>query len=737
MSFNTFFRVSSYAMVACGALALTASGGLSEVLAIAFGVVLIIAWKLESTRWQMPERIGLAVVLLSLPLFYLDWQFLSGGKTTERVGVSALAHLILFLSSVKLLQVKADRDWVFLYLISFFEVLLAAGLSLSPLFLLTLSLYTLFALSTILAFEIKKARHSVKAAETRLLVAPDSTLFRRLTRKGVRARKHGEARRLPLVSLILMVLIFMLALPLFLIVPRSGSTALARAGSGSTGFVGFSDNVTLGDVGRLQQSDNLVMRVRVENGQGERIRTLRWRGVALDNFNRRGWKKTVDSVETPKNSHGFFQLGTTEDVNQLTTQTFFVEPIDTPVLFAAPRVVALQSAIPFLHRDAEGALTTRPHYEERLTYKVFSDTSEPDENSLRQTALGNMRVLPAVFARYLQLPERLDPRIQRLAHEVIAKAGAHNQYDAARAIEKHLQNDYSYTLDLKAGGADPLADFLFNIRAGHCEYFASAMTVMLRTQGIPARIVNGFLRGDYNEKADVYTVTQRDAHTWVEVYFPETSSWVTFDPTPSIGRPSTERAGFKGALSKYAEALEMMWIQYVVGYDGAEQQSIAKSIGNRFSDLRDWLVRRFESLKDAFSNLSTWLRGGSADGHLSYLRVALLAFTLALLVFGFALLIRRLRRLGLRRIFKRRQVEGKSTSVVEFYERMTKTLAARGLKRSPGETPLEFAAATGLPEALKITRAYNRVRFGEENLSNVETAQIEDWLKKMEGKSSE
>src|SRR5437764_15223105 len=128
MTFNTFFRVSSYAMVACGALALTASGGLSEVLAAVFGVVLVLAWKLESTKWQLPERIGLVVVLLSMPLFYLDWQFLAGGGANERVGVSALAHLILFLSAVKLLQVKVERDWVFLYLISFFEFLLVAGL---------------------------------------------------------------------------------------------------------------------------------------------------------------------------------------------------------------------------------------------------------------------------------------------------------------------------------------------------------------------------------------------------------------------------------------------------------------------------------------------------------------------------------------------------------------------------------------------------------------------------------
>jgi transglutaminase-like putative cysteine protease len=735
MTFSTFFRVSSYAMVACGALALAVSGGLSEILAAAFGVVLVLAWKLEGTRWQLTERVGLVVVLLSLPLFYLDWQFLSGGVATERIGVSALAHLILFLSVVKLLQVKADRDWVFLYLISFFEVLLAAGLSLSPLFLVSLSLYMLFALSTILAFEIRKASRSVKTTETRLLVAPDSTLFRRLRRGGVRAGQ-GEARRLPLISLVLMVLIFVLALPLFLIVPRSGSSALARTGNGAKGFVGFSDSVTLGDVGRLQQSDNLVMRVRVEDAQGERNQSFRWRGVALDYYNGRGWQRTPGrySLEQPGNERGFFQLGTTEDRDHLTTQTFYVEPIDTPILFAAPRVVAVQGAIPYLRRDTEGALSTRPHYQERISYKVYSDTSEPDKESLRKTALGDLQVTPAAVARYLQIPDKTDTRIARLAHDVITKAGARTQYDAARAIEAHLQNNYAYTLDLKAGGADPLADFLFNVREGHCEYFSTAMTVMLRTQGIPARVVNGFQTGDYNDTAGVYTVTQRDAHSWVEVYFPETYSWVAFDPTPISGRPATERTGIKGKLSKYAEALEMLWIQYVVGYDNQEQRSLARSLGNRFYELRDWVTKKFNGLKETLSGWFSWLKGDNVDGRISYTRLTLLVLGLALIAFGLVLFVRRLRRLGFWRIFKRRQVEGRSTSVVEFYERMTKTLSARGLKRPAGETPLEFAEASGIPEALKITRAYNRVRFGEQSLSAVEAEQIEAWLRRMEGK---
>ena len=137
---------------------------------------------------------------------------------------------------------------------------------------------------------------------------------------------------------------------------------------------------------------------------------------------------------------------------------------------------------------------------------------------------------------------------------------------------------------MKASGPDPLADFLFNVKSGHCEYFSTAMAVLLRTHGIAARVVNGFLPGEYNEAAGAYTVRQSDAHSWVEVYFPETRSWVTFDPTPSAGRREPVRTGLAAQLQKYAEALELLWFQYVVGYDKQEQRSLATSLHNHVFD---------------------------------------------------------------------------------------------------------------------------------------------------------
>src|SRR5438128_3498511 len=339
MSFNTYFRLASYFTVASAALALFVAGGVGVGLAAVFAVVLIAAWNLKGTRWQLSERIALVVILASLPIFYLDWRILTPYLQIEfletgqrgRAEVAVLAHLILFLSAVKLLQRKSDRDWFFLYLISFFEVLLAAGLTASPSFLATLILYLLCALSTVVAFEIQKARRKVTATQTRLLVPPDSTLFRKLPMRLWR-RRYLETRRLPLVSLGLLVLIVALALPLFLIAPRRSAGALKRGGNGLAGFIGFSDNVTLGEIGQLKGNDEIFMHVRVENANGAPRTGLRWRGVALDAFTGLAWKKSAvaASFEDQKEDSGFFKLGTTEDLGQLSRS--FARTTDTRLI---------------------------------------------------------------------------------------------------------------------------------------------------------------------------------------------------------------------------------------------------------------------------------------------------------------------------------------------------------------------------------------------------------------------
>jgi hypothetical protein len=438
------------------------------------------------------------------------------------------------------------------------------------------------------------------------------------------------------------------------------------------------------------------------------VRDPRWRGVALDEFTGTGWKKSNQArqIEPVQERGGLFQFGTTEALHRLTTQTFFLEPLESPVLFAAPRIVALQGDLPFVRVDQEGSLQSRRHDFERLIYKAISDTSEPRMDVLRN----DIRPLSVPYYRYLQLPENLDPRIDRLATQIILEANASNRYDVAKAIESYLQHEYGYSLEMKASGPDPLADFLFNVRSGHCEYFSTAMTVLLRTHGVAARVVNGFLQGEYNEAAGAYTVRQSDAHSWVEVYFPETRAWVTFDPTPAAGRIEPVHTGIAAQLQKYGEALELFWFQYVVGYDKQEQRSLATSLHNQVFDYTRVISNLLATLqKYLTSNVVT-----------AAVAVPGLALIVVVAIFG--------KRIWRRTGHVRSEVEGRTYSRVQFYERLVSLLEQRGFARDKHLTPLEFASSLDSNEALLVTRAYNRVRYGSERLSATERKEIEQAL---------
>ncbi|MEP6923202.1 MAG: transglutaminaseTgpA domain-containing protein [Pyrinomonadaceae bacterium] len=720
MNFDVYFKFTSYAVVACGALALLASGGISVFLTVIFAVLMIAGWRLEGTKWQISERFGLVLIVLALPLYYLDWQSQAALLARERAGAATLAHLILGLSVVKLFQIKNDRDWVFLYLISFFEVLLAAGLSVSPMFLATLILYLLFAICTIIAFEIRKASRLVKIIET----------------EESKLQTPGLSWRLPVTATMILLTISFLAVPAFFMMPRIGGTGFGGGGGGGlSGFVGFSDSVKLGSIGRLQQNNEVVMRVRVESEGATWRRDLRWRGVALDYFDNQGWRNTLKRQKEIvfKDDKGFFQIGKkVKQEDDLTLQTIYLEPIDTAVLFGASRIVAVQGNFPSLQKDVNSSVTL-PRNFDRVVYKVFSDTALPDAKVLR----ADKTPYQPFEQSYLQLPP-IDGRIPALAKEIIEKAGAKNRYDAARAIENHLQTEFGYTLDLKAEGREPLADFLFNVREGHCEYFATAMAVMLRTQGIATRVVNGFQRGEYNDAAGAFIVTQKEAHSWVEVYFPESDSWVTFDPTPAAGQNLSEQesAGnfVSSQINKYMEALNMFWLQYVVAYDSQEQRSLARVfretlVNNQESAGNFWQIWR-ERVKDWWDNLNG-ARGAAAS------RQTIAQTVLAVLLTGGAIILLWFigKRVSWQRIWRLftfgRQPD--AHRIVEFYQRMTTALAKKGLRRATAQTPLEFAAVVGAGEALQITEAYNRVRFGAENLTHDEAKEIEIWLRNLEG----
>lgn len=707
-----------------GLLSLFFSGGIGVLVLSLFILITILAWSVEDTRWQISERMGVILILFVIPLFFLDWKFkITGFGTKEILAAGSLARLILFLSAIKLLQKKSDRDWIFIYIISFFEVLLAAGLSISPLYLVSLISYLLFTTCAIIAFEIRKTSRTVIEKQNINLKKEQQIL----------TKSNPSLRRLPLVATALLILITIFAIPLFFSLPRVGGAGVGNDWSDTTKVTGFSDSVTLGDIGRLQQNDKIVMRIRIDKNDNKSLNKLLWRGIALDTFNNKIWSKSKAKYKEPyvKVENGYFLLDDPSDSAKTTVQTIYLEPLNTDIIFNLSKPISVRGGFQLINKDSEGAISGIRNGFERISYTVYSDTSTPDIKELQEdNANYNNENL-----RYLQLPDSFDERIEKLAFEIINKSTAKTRFDKAAVIERYLQNEFGYTLDLKAGGDEPLADFLFNVREGHCEYFATAMAVMLRTQGIATRVVNGFQQGEYNETADVYVVRQKNAHSWVEVYFPETNSWIPFDPTPFAGQFSDSTdTSFYGSINSYLEAFETFWIQYFVAYDNQEQQTLFRSFKDSFSEYKSSAASWMTSLQVEFQQWWEQVRGDEG------LQASIFAigYGIAYLIAGvlgvifLIWLVKKVINLSLWTRFgnwiKRRD---EATRIIEFYERMQTVLASKGFRREPHQTPLEFAFALKMPEAVKITEKYNRVRFGEKDLSKEESKEIESWLSKI------
>lgn len=710
MSFESLFKLLSYLTVLGGFLSLWVTGTLGTAGPFLFASILIAGWFLEGNKWQISERIGTTLIVLSLPMYFIAWKtgfFYFPRPDSILPGI--LARLILTLSAIKLLQRKTDRDWLFLYIMAFFEVLLAAGISISAFYLASFLFFFFVVTCSIIAFEIRRTRHRVMKDLNEEQAHHKRPPF----------RNYG---RIPFVAAALLTAIVVIAIPMFFVIPRVGGAGIGSSSGEVSARSGFSPVVHLGGIGTIQQNDEIVMRVRIEGD--DPVGDLKWRGVALDTFDGEAWSTSapVDSETYVKGPRDIIQVDTLSGREKLLLQTIYLEPLDTAVIFAAPRAVGIQGNFSFLKKDRFGSISYQPR-NERTTYKVLSDRTQPPDTILREdTGWYSLTENP-----YLQLPPRLDPRIAELTAKITV--GDKNRFDAAKHIEQYLRTQFAYSLEMKAGGPDPLSDFLFNVKAGHCEYFATAMAVMLRTKGIATRIVNGFQLGDYNDTADVFVVRQKHAHSWVEVYFPGSDAWVAFDPTPSAG-PDDAAGGITGRIGKYMEALEMFWIQYFVAFDNQEQRSLFTTVKKGVSDYGSNAASYIDTMQRVLAEWWKDARGENGDETRVFAIVYGAAVFLSVLVLTAVIvtLTRKIVRLKIWRRLRERFFAPR-VSIVGFYDRLLRALANLGFERDPAQTPMEFAAVTGIPEAVKITEKYNLVRFGGRPLTGNEAAEIEDLLR--------
>ena len=688
-SITRYFEISLYLLVVTGFITLAATGGLDLPSTAFVAAALLLRGYVIATgsRLLIPEAWTTTLTLAYAGFYVIDYLLLS------QQFVSTTVHLVLFLTVVRLFSARRDRDHYFLAIIAFLMVLASAVLTVESTFFFAFTVFMLFAIATFILMEMKRTGDQAAALAQETIG---------------RDRNRRLALSLAGVTPAILFLILMAGTVIFFILPRLSTgylSAFSRTGSLSTGF---SDHVELGSIGEIQQSSSVVMHIEISGDQHGGY-SQKWRGMTLSRFDGTSWSNPYRPYPIRPGFNQLFDLRPRSPyfVSPFAFGAFsqihyhvLMEPVGINIFFLAPDPLALRGKYRAVAADRAGA--------------VFNlDTDHPigiyDGWSLRDTQAAAAQAEPYTaeeLADYLQLPG-LDARIPQLSAQIARPATS--DFGKAEAIENYLRTNFSYTLQLPATRqADPLSYFLFERKRGHCEYFASAMAVMLRTLKIPSRVVTGFRTDEFNDVTSQYVVRASDAHAWVEAYFPG-RGWVGFDPTPASN--AAARGGWN-RLSMYTDAMASFWREWVVNYDVGHQYSLGQQT---LQNSQRWLRQTQSWSRARYFNLLGHARRLAHEISLSPKHWIAGLFTAIMLL----LLVSNLRRIGRAYLgvrLSRRPDKAPRMAASLWYEKMLRKLGRNGLRKSSTQTPVEFAGS--IPNerlkqnVLEFTYRYEAARFG-------------------------
>ena len=687
--------IERYFDVALYLLVLTGFGTLASTGALDFAGVIVVGAALLLRGYQLAAQRSFAIsplwldylTLLYIPIGLADYLFVS------RSFLLTVVHLLLFLMVVRIFSLQRPRDHYTLAALSFAMILGAAVLTVDSIFLFSFAAFLLVAVITFVLMEMKHSTTEAQvSAHEPVMVAP----HRRL------------ATTLLATAPLLMLLILAGSTFIFFLLPRVSSRYLTGYSPGSDISTGFSDRVQLGRIGQIQQSNAVVMHIQIENDlQG--AYDLKWRGVALTAFDGKVWSNPFSQREIPRAPDGTYFLRTAaarSDANSGGRRIRYhvlMEPIGTNVFFLADKAQSLAGNFRRLSTDGGGAVYNLDIDHPINRYEAESWLVNPDPSDLRDTS----DLVPAGMSAYVKLPP-LDLRISKLAEEITA--GSLTNYDKAVAIDRYLKAHFGYTLELpRTLPRDPLANFLFDRKQGHCEYFASAMAVMLRTLHIPARVVTGFRTGEFNDLTGQYVVRASNAHAWVEAYFAP-AGWVTFDPTPAGGLSNHSSWS---RLLLYVDAAASFWREWVVNYDVNHQHRLGQDAIDNSRHFLDGLRHQISHVYRKALSLTRRTHREMTRSPASW-TTGVLGFAALLLV-----LVNMRRIFGALRahILRAHPDRAPRAAAALWYERMVRKLARRGWRKSPSQTPRDFLQAIQEPvlqkKVAEFTKVYESARFGQ------------------------
>jgi len=639
-----------------------AGAGASPAAVLAAGALAVACFRLPPPEWSVwIERIT-RIVVVGL----CAWMLYVAFVLVQDFMPAVVAMLLFLLAAESVRSVDAKND-TRLYLLSF-ALLLAAtayypGLGFAAAFIAFIVLSTLA-----------------------LMVG---YLRRQSERFGMPGVRLGRRMMTTIAALSAVTLLVSAALfVLFPRLPRQWNVQ-GRAGGGDM-MAGFSDEVRLGQHGgRIVGNPEVAFRVEFPDGTPTQTGALYWRGRSFDHFDGVRWRRSQGLRASSPASFGPRWGGQTHTVR------IFGGPPEASVLFGNHPILTVQprSAIRVFHDrtgDVRYAGTDAP------VYTVTSGNPRPSERLLQAAAGPD----PRAGTEYLQLPGDLDRRVGRLADSLTA--GLATRIDRVRAVERWLSTELSYTLELPQTRADATVEgFLFRRRAGHCEYFSTAMVMMLRAAGIPSRNVTGFLGGEWNTFGDYLAVTGNDAHSWVEAWFPGLG-WVPFDPTPSARNAAVEAVndgGWMWSAGLWFDGMEHRWYKWVLDYNLEKQIGLFSRVGDLFSR------------GDARGTAA----GGGTRGAPRAVAVVIALGVLGALLWS-----------------ARRWRRAPATEETRAYLALRRAFARAGLGGSSG--PLDFAerlardGSPGAGPAAELVRLYVQARFGAQDVGDVGRARMRQAL---------
>ena len=675
-------RRASFGLIASGYLALAVSAAMNPLEVPLAALLVAVAYRLRvigsasDARRRVLARVCIGAGVAGAALVLLDFSMLA-----------LIAEASIWGGLALLFADETERGYYASFLVALVQLVIAGGTTDSVVFAAAI---VTFVMSGTLALAVMTLRGDAGGLAGRFLEGPP------LTRVPVVQNGAWEAEAALLRRLAFSVtgVILSATVVLFFVIPRYGAGYFFSKDQVTERRAAFSDSVDFGAVGAVQQSGSVALRVELVNRSSPYPGILHWRGVGLGHFDGHRWTATEGRRHVLWDvTRGFRETSLLIDGpflhgGQRLEQKVFLSQ-DSPILFGATRVHRMWGKFTRLVKSAEGTLEVRfPAYSSR-SYTATSDVGRPPPADLRATPA---TYPPELAARYLQLPDGLDPRVRQLALTIAGDAKT--PYDRVTRLEAWLRRELKYELPGPGAAPEhPVEEFLFTRKAGHCEYFAAALAVMARTLGAPSRVVNGYAGGTWSSVGGYYLVADADAHSWVEVFFPSIG-WIDFDGTPQDALVHGD--GSFSRLRLYWDAMLMAWRRYVIDYH---------------------LLDQIESVR----SLASLFRGDRADAPGEAPRSRGLPPLVVVVLLVGAVLIGLWRRL-VRQASSARAPERLGDA--SFYLRLLEVLARKGFPRRDSQTPRELAAAVARawpaagPAVAALTGAYERIRFGGRPLAD-------------------